>query len=477
MLRPSLLVAALFAASTGALAQNGNPSGVDFLLRPSQDFDVETEDDPWAWTREEPEPDPLTAPVGPPLAGPSDDNPIGPPLAGPPPRDLPALVARARRRAEEDPFAAVGMRLGSFVIRPAIEIGVVATDNAGGTEDEKAAFGVVVAPDISIRSEDERHQLSADIRGEGVFYDREEFNSITGEARLATRYELTSRTSLAATAGYARFEEGFSDPDTPGGAIERPVVHGFDASLAAEHRFGRLAVAPSLFFERSVHEDVALSGGGVASREELDDTEYGVRVRTGYRMASLTPFTEVAVGRRDMDQDVDDSGFERSSVWGELRGGVVIDRGEKLSGELSLGYRREDIEDDRLQDIDAFVANAALLWSPRRLTEIRFDLSSETQPTSVPDVSATILYAGTATAARRLTPRVRVEAGAGLEYETPIGDEDWEDLTFRGFAGASYAFSRRASLVARYEYEKTESTLSGGDSRAHTVTLRVRLQR
>ena len=59
----------------------------------------------------------------------------------------------------------------------------------------------------------------------------------------------------------------------------------------------------------------------------------------------------MAAGRRDMDQRVDDSGFRRSSVWGELLGGVVIDRGTKLSGEFSLGYRHEDLEDDRLEKI------------------------------------------------------------------------------------------------------------------------------
>ncbi len=479
MLRKSLfagvLALAMSAALGPAVAQSVNPSGVDFLLRPSQEPEDELLDDPWVW---DPEPGPsmIETPIGPALAGPVAGALIGPPLAGPVPLDR-VLPVRPRPLPDADPSAPAGIRLGSFIIRPAIEIGGIATDNAAGAEEKQAAIGLAVAPEISIRSEDERHEIAAEARGEGIFYDREEFNELTGDARVVGRYELTSRTSVAAEAGYARFTEGFTDPDTPGGAAERPAVQELDAAVGVEQRIGRFAIAPTGFIERSLHEDVPLSGGGTASREELDNTEYGVRIRTGYQAtASLTPFAEIAIARRDMDQEIDDSGFRRSSVWGELSGGVVIARGTKLTGEFSLGYRHEDLEDELLEDVDVLLANAVILWSPRRLTEVRFDLSTETQPTSVPGVAATVLYAGTLTLARRMTPRIRVEAGGGLEYETPIGD-DWEDLTFRGFAGASYSFNRIASLQARYEFEATESTLPDGDSDAHAVTLRVRFQR
>lgn len=50
-------------------------------------------------------------------------------------------------------------------------------------------------------------------------------------------------------------------------------------------------------------------------------------------------------------------------------------------------------------------------------------------------------------------------------------------MTFNGFAEASYAFSRTASVIARYDYERVESTQPGDDSEAHTVVVRLRLQR
>jgi hypothetical protein len=254
-------------------------------------------------------------------------------------------------------------------------------------------------------------------------------------------------------------------------------VHEYDATLGVEQRFGRLSVTPSALVDRTLNDDVPLSGGGVASRRELDNFEYGGRLRTGYELgAGLTPFTEVAAGRRDFDQEVDDSGFRRSSLWGELRGGLVFDRGEKLSGEVSLGFRHEELEDDDLPDIDALLLNAAIVWSPVRLTQVRVDLTTDTPSTSVPDESGSVLYSGLLTVERRFTPRIRLAGGGGADYEYSVGG-DWRDWTFTGFAEASYAFNRFASISARYSYERLESSDPDSNYDAHIVGVRLRVQR
>ena len=87
-----------------------------------------------------------------------------------------------------------------------------------------------------------------------------------------------------------------------------------------------------------------------------------------------------------------------------------------------------------------------------------------------------MLYSGTLTLARRVNARLRLETGAGFDHEDFQGI-DREDVTFAGFAGLTYAFSRTASLQARYTYERTESDDPSADAQANTVSVRVRLQR
>lgn len=476
-LATAILVAAPFAVFCDSVAQEqpADDPPIDFVIRPSQDIE-ESDDDIWNWETE-PEPSLLDQPIGPPLAGPTEEDPIGPPLAGPTPEPLPVRERKIRRQENEDPFAQQGIALGAFVIRPSIEIGGSWTDNVGGSADKESAVGLVVAPEINVRSESERYEFEANASAETTYYEEETFDRQTAEARARLRYDLTSRTSIYTEAAYSRFLEGFSDPDTPTAAAERPAVDSVEASLGVEQRFGRLSTRVTGFVERATHEEVPLAGGGVASRQELDNTEFGGRLRVGYATsASLRPFTEAAVGRREFDNHLDDSGFARSSVWGELRGGLVVDRGDKLSGEVSVGYRHEDIEDDRLEDLNVLVANASILWSPQRLTEVTLDLSTDVNPTSTPGTSATVLYSGTLTLARNLTPRVRAETGVGLSYEDRIGD-NWRDVTFSGFAGASYAFNRIASIEGRYVYARTDRNEPGGKYDSHEVGVRLRLQR
>ncbi len=454
---------------------DANPP-IDFVIRPSEDAGDQSDDDIWNWDTG-PEPSLIDTPIGPPLAGPTEEDPIGPPLAGPEPEPLAVGERKFRRADAGDPFAQRGINVGSFVIRPSIEVGGSWTDNIVGSTKKASATGLVVAPEINVRSEGERYEFEADASAEATQYKDDAFDDRTVQARAKLRYDLSSRTSLFTEADYSRFLEGFSDPDTPNGAAKRPAVNTIEASLGVEQRFGRLSGRLTGFAERSTYADVPLVGGGTISRSGEVNTEFGARLRTGYATsASLRPFTEVAVGARVYDDSVDDNGFKRSSVWGELRGGLVIDRGEKLSGEVSIGFRHEDVEDRRLEDLNVPLANASILWSPRRLTEVKLDLSTSVNPTTTPGASATVLYSSTLTLARNLTARVRGETGVGLSYEDRIGD-NWRDVTFSGFAAISYAFSRTASIEGRYTYERTDRNEAGGKYDTNAVEIRLRLQR
>ena len=486
MLRPACLALAVLAAGqAGAQDADFGPGAgepaiaapangeVDFILRPTQSPD----DDFWINQLA----DGLSGAIGPPLRGPAvavpnGDRPIGPPMAGPVPPERPRPVARPRPDGA-DPFDPTGVRVGRFILRPAIEIGVRATDNVAGGRDEEAAVGLIIAPELNIHAEDDRYELDADLRSEMILYGDEEFDDRESAARVAARYELTSRTSLNAAAAYSTDQDSYTDPDTPDAAVERPAVHDMQASLGVTQRFGRLGVGLSALVERELYEEVALAGGGTASREDLDNTEYGLRLTTSYQASGvMRPFADIAAGRREYDIEVDSDGFARSGVWGELRGGLVFDLGSRLNGEVALGYRREEIDDDDLDDLDALIADASILWSPRRLTELRFYFATETRPTGIPGASSSVEYSGGVAAERRIGARWRVEGGLGLDYEFYVG-ADRRDVTGAAYAGLSYALSRYASLSARYSYERTESSDPDGDEDENAVSVRLRIQR
>jgi hypothetical protein len=485
MLR-AVLLTGLLASAGAAFAQEGATDGGDFLMRPTEPapgVNLNLDDEAfWSLIGTEPAVDPapmITGSIGPRMAGPRTEDPVGPPLAGPfredvlpEPRPFPV-----DRELVENPFEPLGVRLGTFLLRPAVEIGVSATDNADGGEDKDGAIGLAVAPEIVIRSDWSRHQLDADFRGTGIFYGDEEIDEREAEARVEGRYDLSSTTALGASAYYQYDLDSYTDPDTPSAAVERPPVHSFGSELSATRTVSRIGFTVRGAIDRDIHEDVALDGGGTADRGELDNTRYSVALRTSYELApTFTPFLEVVAGRRVFDDRFDSGGFERDSRWGELRGGLIVDMGPKISGEIAVGYRHEILEDDDLDDIDAVTVNAGILWSPRRLTEVRLNLATTVEPTSAADSSGSVIYAGTLSVSRQLQPRLRIEAGASVEAEHFIGIGR-DDTTIGGFAAVSYALNRNAAIIARYDYEQIISDAPGADSEENIIGVRVRLQR
>lgn len=471
MLR-AVLIAIMALATTAALAQTSTPN-VDFVLRPTQGTGDDSLDDFWNT-----EPAPVAAGTAAAEASPVTGNVAAgrSQAAATPAPPVQTSPPSARKRDEADPFAATGIALGPFVLRPAIEVGVNATDNPAGTSRKRNAVGVLLAPEINIQTQDTRYKVEANLHADAILYGDKSIDENAADARVKAHYDLTKRTTLQAEAGYSYYLDRYNDPNTPTAAVERPPVHTFDATLGATQKFGRVSVGLSGEAQREIHDDVALAGGGTASLEELNNTEYGLRVRTSYSAgAALTPFVEAAAGRRDYDLTRDSSGLKRSGVWGELRGGLAFDLGTKLNGNVAIGWRHEAPEDSRIGDLDALTAAAAVIWSPRRLTELRFDFSTDVRPTTLADSPGSVLYSGTLTASQKVTSRLRLEAGLGLDYERYI-DAGREDTTYSGFAGVNYALNRFAALQARYSYERTNSTDPGADEDANVIGVRVRLQ-
>ena len=461
MLR-AVTIALLGICAAAANAQDA-ASPVDFTLRPSQDSATPVDNadsDLWSF----------------------DDTPLKPRIPAP----IPALLPEAagprpgkpvRRLDDDDAFAPVGVQLGTFIIRPSLDVGVQATDNADGGSGKDRAVGLLVAPAVSIESNWSRHSVQVEAAGTAVQYGDRSTNVREGYARAKGRFDINRDTALDAEAGYALDLDTYTDPDTPSAAAERPANHTFTAGAGATHRFNRVSVRVGGEAARETHDAVRLAGGGTESRGDLDYTRYGLRVRTEIQAGpAFTPYVEGAGGQKHFDETVDSSGYRRSGNWGELTGGLLIDLGEKTKGEVSLGYYRESPDDRRLKDLSGLLANAALMWSPRRLTTIKLDLSTSVDPTSIAGASGSFVYSGTLSVVHQLNARLTMEAGVGIDYQRYVG-ADLRQTVYSGFAGASYALNRTAALQARYTHERTDGSGPGSDGDENIVTLRLRLQR
>ena len=340
---------------------------------------------------------------------------------------------------------------------------------------------------LNLASDWNRHSLTVDANGR---WER----SLDGNAEIEPRFDvdatgrfdLGEATTLTGSAGYSYFREdpqssaffAATDPALlpPVTAANKPATQSLDGSLGLRHDFGALYGEIGGSIERTTHGDARLSDASVISQGDLDDIVYDGRLRAGFDASAVfSPFVEAGYGIRRMDTTPDSGGVDRNATRYLLRAGTEFDFGEKLGGEVSAGYLREDIADSALADISGLSVNAAIDWSPRRETDISLDLSTSTETSGSVSESGAVLYAADLAVTHRIRANLTAELSGGLDYRDVRGGAD--EFTASGRAGYTYWFNRFAGMTTRVGYEQTFSSDAADRSRTLSAFAGLRLQR
>ncbi|BCM21529.1 outer membrane beta-barrel protein [Mesorhizobium sp. J8] len=383
-----------------------------------------------------------------------------------------------KAKPEEDPFAAPGVRIGTFVFRPTLEQGFTATSNADSSSTGKSA--VLSETALRFTATSDWRENSALITGYGQFRNTvsgEKINDAQGRIEGQLNVDLDNELRAIAKLGYEAAPESASSPDAIAGVTSQPLRQTVDGSLGLEKSVGKMRYALTGAVSHDFYGDANLSDGTTISQKDRNNTLYTATLRTGYEISpALTPFTEVELGRRVYDQRLDTDGFERSSKRLGARAGVELDMGEKLSGEFSVGWLREALDDSRLPAIAGPSINADLKWSPERGTIIGLTGKTDVETTTTAGQSGDILYSGRLTGERQIRANLTANSALGLDWRDYTGS-DGHDLILSAEAGLTWWLNRYAGLTTRMRTEKLTSNLPGRDYTANSVYLGLKVQR
>lgn len=379
---------------------------------------------------------------------------------------------------EADPFAPVGIRTGSFILRPSLEQGIRATTNGDNSASGSSAVLNETTLRLNAQSDWARHQATLDASGTWA-------KSISGEdvsepqvdiqGRL--RFDLGDQTTVNTGAGYRLRRESASSPNGVVGALQRPLVHTLNGSLGVERDMGLIFGSATGRVEHNIYGDAELSSGGTVSQKDRDNTYASITLRGGFSLSpAIKPFTEVELGKRIFDEKVDSNGYERSGSQFALRGGMMLDMGEKLNGEFAAGYMRANSDDSRLSDISGPSINAALNWSPLRGTDVRLYAQTLVDTSTTPGIAGSLLHF----ASVDVTRRIRSDLSLNGRLDANIRqnkDGTGTDYTIGAQIGATYWINRFVGLDARLRHEFLTSKISDREYRADSVYLGVKVQR
>ena len=375
-------------------------------------------------------------------------------------------------------FEAKGIRLGSFLVYPAVDLSIVFDDNifeADTTEVDDFAFRV--EPQVSVESNFSRHALN--FRGQAgntTFFDEGSENRTDYFLGLDGRLDIVETTNIRGEVSFEEDTEDRGSPDSIGAAVEPIEFSTFRANAALNHNPGRFSATVGGTFNDIDYDDVALLGGGAQNNDDRDRQQYGVFARTGLE---VSPGYEVFVlgiyNEIDYDDAVDDFGLNRDSQGFQVEGGARFEVTNVVAGEAAFGYSKRNYDDPALSTISGLSAEVDVEWYVTRLTTILFGASRRIQETTLFGSSGYFETAIDVGVDHELLRNVILSAYyrySNRDYESIVREDDVHEAIVR----AVYLLNRNFSIAGEYKFETRDTNIPGFDFDRNVVAITLRSQ-
>jgi hypothetical protein len=387
-----------------------------------------------------------------------------------------------RRRPDEteDPYEPLGLRLGSFVVKPAIEISGGYDSNPERESRPRGNALLVVSPELQVRSDWSRHELRADIRGRYRSYPGFDATPSVDQpfidSRIAARIDVTRRTRIELEGRFELSTEDPNSPDLPAGLARLPITMTGGVAAGVVHQFNRLEIGVKGGFARTTYNDSVLTDGSVVNNDDRNYNQYGGKLRAAYELVpGIKPFVEAGADQRVYDLLVDSSGVRRDSTGNEVRAGTSFEFARQLTGTVSVGYAAREYQDPSLQNIDGLVADGELIWSATPLTKVTTTVRSRIAETTLTGVSGILRRDFGA----QVDHSFRHWLIGTLKFEYGIDDYVGSPRVDERFAISgmlTYKLTRNAQLKGEIRRQWLTSNAPGAAYTADIYLLGIRLQ-
>ena len=176
------------------------------------------------------------------------------------------------------------------------------------------------------------------------------------------------------------------------------------------------------------------------------------------------------------DNETDSFGLERTATRMAIRAGVETDLGEKLRGDIAVGYLREDIADTSLEDIAGLSLAGTLNWSPMRGTNAALTASTSVEGSSTATSSGSLLHGLNLALTHRARSNLDLNASLGASLRDYTGPNP-NEITLSAGLGSTYWFNRYIGLNGGAAHESVLLSDAARESKTNSVYLGLTLRR
>jgi hypothetical protein len=380
--------------------------------------------------------------------------------------------------SETDPFAATGLRMGSWQAFSSVTQTAGYSTNIDSVAGGKSGAFSRTDVDLSLRSDWSRHSARIDASGSfqrpfGSDQEAVPTGTLSGNLNL----DLLDGIAVDLGTSYQYTTEAPTSTTLPAAAVNRPGVHATSGSAALIRSDRKLFYSLRGSVGRTDYEAVDLANGQTQSQGDRNNTLYSLIGRVGYEAsAALSPYVELESGIRQYDLERDRNGDQRDSTIWAARTGVEIDLGEKLRGDVAMGYRTEQFDQGGLEDLSTLTLDGSLVWSPVRETNVTLSTSTDFSGATTAGDNGTIVNTFGLAIDRQITDRLSLNANAEL---TLSRDDDGNSTRNEWSVGSgfNYWINRFMALTGTVEHTNVTSETASASYDDTTFRAGLRFQR
>lgn len=380
-----------------------------------------------------------------------------------------------RERPEYD---AVGIRAGSFMVFPELELGVTYDDNVFGTQNNTEGdvyFGV--SPSVSIESDFGRHALNFSGYADPRFYSSE-----TSEDRFDWGLgadgvlDVSQFTQIVAYIGYDQLTEDRTSTNRVAGGIEPTEYEVFNTGITFYQRFNRLTASLGANYTDTDYDDDAAIGGGTIDQDFRDHDKLVIPARLSYDVSADTSvFVAGSYNTREYDQQPPTVAVTRDSDGYDIGVGAAFDFTNLIRGEAFVGYLEQEYDQVGFQKVDGIDFGLSGEWYASELTTVTAGINRAVEDSSSAGSSGHLDTLYEVGVAHELQRNIILTADASfldVEFEGITRDDE----TISVGLGLQYLVNRNAEVAVGYDYTSRDSTLAGQDYDKSLVGLSLILK-
>lgn len=383
-----------------------------------------------------------------------------------------------RRKSELDPL---GVQLYGFKLLPKLDLKTEYKDNIFKDENGRISdFIEHIQPGFALQSNWSRHAVNLAIDSDIAFYGQnnsEDYQDMN--IRLNGRLDVLRGSSL--NGGYF-FNKGHGDRGSPddsaGKTPTESTVNGF--SLAYKHKFNRFSTQISMIAQHIDYINTPRALGPDINQQDRNNWHYVPSLRLGYEIQpQYEAFIEMRYSELIYDERFDDNGAERSSHGYEGLIGIAFDATGLLTGDVAVGYKHREIDDQSLADMGALTGRLNLEWNPTPLMTVRGKFLHEFSETTQIGVSgverSTFGISVEHELLRSLVLRLNTDYKLAdyNGFNRAAFNEDREESGYGLGAGVRYLMSRYITIDLSYRFKKRNVNRARQDFELNQVFLNL----